>query len=181
MDCAICEKIKEKKALIVYEDEALIAVLPSKPVVPGHVKVMPKKHYSKLDEMSEELVQDIFFLANFASSTSFEVLQAHGTNIILNETDEHLCIDIIPRKEDDNLEFMWKPKQLPPEEMDDAHKNIKDKAFVIGKTSIEEQAGAKQASPDDAEPGASEGKEEVIKVPDEDKTNYLIKHLQKIP
>src|SRR4030043_2415716 len=98
MMCVVCDKIAEKKALIVYEDDNLVAILPSKPAVPGHVKIMPKQHFTQLDEMSDELVEDLFFLANFASSAVFDALKAHGTNIILNETDAHLALDVIPRK-----------------------------------------------------------------------------------
>ncbi len=169
MTCIICDKIKEKKALIVYEDDNLIAVLPGKPAVPGHIKLMPKQHFTKLEELSDETVEDLFFLANFSSASVFEALQAHGTNIILNESDNHLAIDIIPRKENDGLNFLWKPKQLTPEEMEEVYNKIKDKTFAIGKTEEKEETKPE------------EEKEEVIKIPDEEKTNYLIKHLQKIP
>lgn len=171
MTCTICDKIKEKKALVIYEDDNLVAILPSKPAAIGHIKILPKKHFSKLEELNDELVQDLFFLSNFASSSVFEALQAHGTNIILNETDNHLAIDVIPRKENDGLNFMWKPKQMTPEEMEETYNKVKDKAFVIGKT--EQTAEAK--------PVAEETKEEIIKIPDEEKTNYLIEHLTKIP
>lgn len=171
MTCTICDKIKEKKALVIYEDDNLVAILPSKPAAIGHIKILPKQHFSKLEELNDELVQDLFFLSNFASSSVFEALQAHGTNIILNETDNHLAIDVIPRKENDGLNFMWKPKQMTPEEMEETYNKVKDKAFVIGKT--EQTAEAK--------PVAEETKEEIIKIPDEEKTNYLIEHLTKIP
>jgi len=179
MACVVCDKIKEKKALIVYEDVNLIAILPSKPAAVGHIKIMPKQHSSKLEELGDELVQDLFFLANFSSASVFEALQAHGTNIILNESDNHLAIDVIPRKENDGLDFMWKPKQLTPEEMDSVHNSIKDKAFVIGKVEQEQKEPAQEAEPVEA---AEEKKEEIIKIPEEEKTNYLIKQLtDKIP
>ena len=172
MACVICDKIKEKKALIVYEDDNLIAVLPSKPATIGHIKIMPKQHFTRLDEADDDLVEELFFLANFASSSAFEVMRAQGTNIILNENDNHLAIDVIPRKENDGLNFMWKPKQIPPEEMDEIHNKIKDKGFGIGQQEEAEQRPAEVIE---------EKKEEVIRIPDEEKTNYLIKQLEKIP
>ena len=176
MACIVCDKIKEKKALIVYEDDNLIAILPSKPAVPGHLKLMPKQHATKLEELSDDVVEDLFFLANFSSASVFEALQAQGTNIILNESGSHLSVDVIPRKENDSLNFMWAPKQLTPEDMDDAYNNIKDKAFAIGK------ADTTEAKPEPVSASApKEEPEEVIKIPDEDKTNYLIKQLQRIP
>jgi histidine triad (HIT) family protein len=177
MTCAVCEKIKEKKALIVYEDDNLIAVLPSKPAVPGHVKIMPKQHFTKLEEMDDELVEQLFFLSNIASSAVFEALRAHGTNIMLNESDAHLAVDVIPRKEGDGLNFLWKPKQLTPAEMDDIHNKINDKIFLIAKKEEEKEAKLTPAPALITE----EKKEEIIKLPKEDKINYLIKHLTKIP
>jgi len=174
MVCIVCNKIKEKKALIVYEDDNLIAILPSKPAAIGHIRIMPKQHFTKLEELGNDLVEDLFFLANFSSASVFETLQAQGTNIILNETDNHLAVDVIPRKENDGLNFLWKPKQLTPEEMEETHRRIKDKTFVIGK---EEEKEEQKPVPEEKE----EVKEEVIRIPEEEKTNYLIKHLQKIP
>jgi len=179
MTCVVCEKIKEKKALIAYEDDNLVAVLPAKPAVPGHIKIMPKQHFTKLEELGDELVEELFFLANFSSASVFEALQAHGTNIILNESDAHLAVEVIPRKENDGMNFMWKPKELTPEEMDEVHNKIKDKAFVIGRK--EEKLEAAQLALPAAAEGKDEKKEEVIKIPKEDRINYLIKHLQKIP
>jgi diadenosine tetraphosphate (Ap4A) HIT family hydrolase len=202
MDCAICEKIKEKKALIVYEDDNLIAILPSKPAVPGHIKVMPKQHATKLDELPDDIVEELFFLSNFASSSVFEAMRAQGTNIILNEADSHLCIDVIPRKEADGLSFMWKPKELSADMMDEAHLKVKDKAFLIDKKDalpkqdlpgtsptpiIISDKGLGDEPPKDSDKKAEmdgksdDNKDEVIKVPKEDKINYLIKQLQRMP
>ena len=66
MACVICDKIKEKKALIVYEDDSLIAILPSKPAAVGHIKIMPKQHFTRLEELSNDQAEELFFLANFA-------------------------------------------------------------------------------------------------------------------
>ena len=174
MACVICDKIKEKKALIVYEDDNLIAILPSKPAAIGHIKIMPKQHFSKLEELSDDLVEELFFLANFSSASVFESLQAQGTNIILNEGNDHLAIDVIPRKENDGLDFMWKPKQLSPEEMDDVFNKVKDSAFTVGKGGDDEKKEEKPVE-------VQEEKNDVIQIPAEDKTNYLIKQLQRIP
>jgi histidine triad (HIT) family protein len=186
MDCIVCDKISEKKAMIVYEDDNLVAILPSKPAVPGHVKIMPKKHFTKLDEMNDELVEELFFLANFASSAVFEVTKAHGTNIILNESDNHLAVDVIPRKENDGLNFMWKPKQISPAEMDETLGKIADKAFLVGRGDEFSKEGKKEEPKEiiaefeeKKKPGETEA--EAPKDAKKGKINYLIKHLIKIP
>jgi len=185
MDCVVCDKISEKKAMIVYEDDNLVAILPSKPAVPGHVKIMPKQHFTQLDEMSDDLVEELFFLANFASTAVFEVAKAHGTNIILNESDNHLAIDVIPRKENDGLNFLWKPKQMSPAEMDEVHSKITDKVFLVSRGD-EFNHEAKQEGPKDIiaeveEKKAGETETPAPKDTKKGKINYLIKHLIKIP
>lgn len=180
MDCVVCDKISEKKAMIVYEDDNLVAILPSKPAVLGHVKVMPKQHFTQLDEMSDDLVEELFFLANFASTAVFEVAKAHGTNIILNESDNHLAVDIIPRKENDGLNFMWKPKQISPAEIDEIHAKITDKAFLVG-TRQEKKEEPQIIGGAEDKKDAEETVKEQPKDAKKGKINYLIKHLIKIP
>ncbi|MFH0869801.1 MAG: HIT family protein [archaeon] len=175
MDCATCEKIKEKKALIVYEDENLMAILPGKPAVLGHIKILPKQHATKLEDLTPEMAENIFFLANFASSAVFDALRPHGTNIIMNESENHLSIDVIPRKENDGMNFLWKPKSMAPQALDDIFSKIKDKTFTVGKKDDKKSAPPREVSAKPEEiisEKTAEGKE---------KTNYLIKHLQRIP
>lgn len=211
--CVVCEKLKEKKAIIIYEDENLVAILPSKPAVIGHIKVMPKQHAAKLEELPDNVVEELFFLSNFASSSIFDAVKAHGTNIILNEGDNpetHLCLDVMPRKEGDGLNFRWKTKQLSVDEMDDAYFKIKDKAFFVGRKEVEQKQPSqslpstspkpiiisdkstdiKSEKPEEKkEEDKSKNKigedkkedDEVVRIPNEDKTNYLIKQLQRIP
>ena len=38
----------------VYEDDKVLAFLDIKPVNPGHILVMPKKHYQNIDDINEE-------------------------------------------------------------------------------------------------------------------------------
>lgn len=174
MDCATCEKIKEKKALIVYEDDNLVAILPARPATVGHIKILPKQHATKLDELTPEMAENIFFLANFASSTVFDALRPHGTNIILNEGDSHLSIDVIPRKENDGMNFLWKPKPMAPPALDEIFAKIKDKTFTVGKKDEKRAAPQKEveAKPEEIKPE---------KAADGEEKNYLIRHLQRIP
>lgn len=199
-DCAVCEKIREKKARIVYEDDDLIAVLPAKPAVLGHIKIMPKKHATRIDELKPELFQSMMFLSNFASSSVFDVFKAHGTNIILNEGEGHLSVDVIPRKDGDGMNFLWAPKQLDQADFDTVLAKIKDKAFVIGKSEkkapvVEEKKQILRISDSDILPPeppqaamtadvkepATAGSAPQPPEKKTEKVNYLLKNLQKIP
>ncbi|MBN2142501.1 HIT family protein [Candidatus Woesearchaeota archaeon] len=139
MACVICDKLKEKKAHIIYEDDLVTCIMPSKGAAAGHMRVLPNKHATKLDELDESTVERLFMIANYSSASAFDMLKAHGTNIILNEGEGHIAIDVLPRKEGDGLDFLWPPKEMPQNELDEIYSKVKDKTFVIGKSGKKEE------------------------------------------
>ena len=118
MKCNYCEKIERK----IYEDEVCIGFLNDKPSAPGHVILIPKEHFTILEQVPESIVGHLFNISNQLSSILFEVLEAQGTNVIVQngigagQTQAHVSLHIIPRKENDGLNFQWKPKELSEEE-----------------------------------------------------------------
>lgn len=95
----------------VYEDALCHAVVGDHPVNVGHIKVYPNKEVESIEEMPPENVAHLFKVASFCATMLFEGLKAHGTNIIANNGSGKLCIDVIARANDDNLGFLWEPKQ----------------------------------------------------------------------
>jgi histidine triad (HIT) family protein len=193
MECVVCTKIKEKKALIVYEDEVVCAVLPSKPAVLGHIKVYPKKHIATLEETDDNLLERLFFVSNLASSAVFETMKAHGTNIMLSESQDHLAIDVVPRKENDGINVLWKPTQPSPQELNDIFSKIKDKAFGLGRKEEKKVIVVEDKLPIEkipTAPAAVEKKEPEKKEqpkapepkkPEGEKVSYLVKNIIKLP
>jgi histidine triad (HIT) family protein len=194
MACIVCEKIREKKAIIVYEDDSLIAVLPNKPAVPGHIKIYPKSHCTKLDEMTDGQVEHFFMMANYASSAAFDALHAQGTNILINESQEHLVLDVVPRKENDGISFAWKSKQPTQEELDDMYARVKEKAFIVGKKEVSlpvvEQGMAAEKIKDTDVEDSGKGSKDAMLIPakkerpdesDDMPKNYMIRNLIRIP
>lgn len=178
MECQLCKAI-ERKERVVYEDTAVVALAPEQPTVLGHIMVLPKQHVENIDELPEEVAVQLNFVVSYAASAIFEAAGAQGTNIIaLNGKIQgkkyaHFAFDILPRKENDDLNFQWKPKQMQPQDLDGIYKSLKDKADYIN---------AKQEKP---KPAAHT--EEQIKPPMEkqansdDEEDYMIKQLTRIP
>lgn len=170
-NCEICQKLKDKKEKIIYEDDAIIAVLPEKPAIKGHIRIFSKKHLTHLEELKAEEMEHFFASASYAATTLFELTQAQGTNIICNNGEfigalPHLNIDIIARKFDDGLNFQWEPNQLTQNEMDEI------------KTKISSKVGIKK----EEEPAVIKEKEEKKKIKHKEKEeNYLIKQLHRMP
>ncbi|HII71816.1 TPA: HIT family protein [Candidatus Woesearchaeota archaeon] len=131
------EKAKEEKNVL-YEDEKIVAFVPQKPFVKGHIVVRPKEEQGKIQEMDEKDFGHLIYGASFAATALFENLQAHGTNIIMNtgsqigENKKGLKVDVLARWAEDGLKLMWTPKKIPDGEMQDIASKIKDKIPVPG-------------------------------------------------
>jgi diadenosine tetraphosphate (Ap4A) HIT family hydrolase len=104
---------------------------------------------------------------------------AHGTNIVLNNgTDAgqelpHLVINVLPRKENDSLNFEWSAKQATNEQLQGVKANLKvySEAIYSGKDSLPKVKVMSETS--------SKNKEKKKdKKEDED---YLAKQLNRMP
>ncbi len=178
-DCTICKMAKnEVKVKKIYEDNSIIAVLPEDATVLGHIRVFPKAHKETLEDLDSDVMTQMFFCANYAATAVFEGLGAEGTNILIrngevaDQKESHVCIDILPRKSEDGLNFQWEPTQLSPEDMDNVKDQIKDHTAFIGKQKPE------QPKKEESENISKEVSKELPK-PDED--NYLTRKLIRIP
>ena len=171
MTCAICE-IGEGKGEVkkIFEDDTVIAFLKQKPSTFGHIILTTKKHYTILEQVPDIEVSHIFQIANKLSTAAFESLGGGGTNIIIQngsgagQIHPHFTIEIIPRRENDGLDFQWKPKQLSEEEVSTVELILKQETDSIAV-------------------GGEEKKEEETKSLEEKEgeENYLLKSLRRIP
>lgn len=174
---------------IVYEDKLVIAYIPEKPMVPGHIRIQPRKKARLLSDLNPEEVEHLFYTASYSATILFEGLQAHGTNIILTEKSEkeedpQLCIDVISRIQEDGLNFQWQPLKLEPLEMDKIADQLKDKADYFKDALVNNRdffaskgsSSSKTITPKSSAVIKEEEDEEGNK-----KTNYLLKSLHRIP
>ena len=111
-NCIFCHiisgKVQSKK---VYEDSECLAVLDINPANPGHVLLLPKKHYSIMPQMDDLLIGHLFMVSKAMSGALLKALKVEGTNIfvangaVAGQKAPHFMIHIIPRKEGDGLNF----------------------------------------------------------------------------
>ena len=137
--CIVCQiaagRIPSKK---VYEDEMAMAVLDVNGANPGHCFVFPKNHYPILEQVPDLEIGSLFNIANKVSTAIFESLGAQGTNIFVanglpaGQTVAHFTINVIPRKENDDINLQWQPRQLSEEEMSTVELKIKEQTKNIG-------------------------------------------------
>ncbi len=128
----------EKKENRLYEDEEIIAYVPSKPLLKGHIIVESKKEEPSVQEMEEKDFQHLVYGASFAATALFENLAAQGTNIIINtggklkKRKEGMKAHVLARMIDDGAKLMWTPKEIPEPEMKQIQEKIKDKCGMLG-------------------------------------------------
>ena len=164
-------------SFLIYEDPLIRMHLSDSPVVRGHIELRPIKKATTLQELDDSLVEHIFFGVSYAARAIFELIGAQGTNIILTESDEQLCIHVLARVENDGVNFLWKPKQSNPAELQDIAKKIKDKVDVLlYHRDNPHGAESKSPTPDIASPSPVQ----VIKE-EEGKDNYFLKSLRRTP
>ena len=173
--CVFCQVVKGKAKLEkVYEDDKIVAVLHPRPAAKGHVLIFSKKHYNILEQIPDFEIGEIFKKVNKISIAAFEGVKAQGTNIIVQngvaagQEIPHVSVNIIPRRENDGINFQWQPKQLTEEEMSTVELTLKKEAEGIGGFQKEEKKA----------PIKLDKKAEKLKA---DEENYLIKKLQRIP
>jgi len=178
-DCRNCKAVKEH-ANVIYEDAVCIATLPGNGATLGHIKVFPKQHSHMLEQFDDDISVQLLSVATQASMAVFEAVGAHGTNIIINNgisgEREHITINVIPRKDGDKLDFMWKGKQSSQDDLE------KVKAKLIAHTQflgyqIAKEPHAKQAKT--PEVAAKELPKETEE--DDDSDDFLIRQLDRIP
>ncbi len=121
-DCLYCDWISTKKNVL-YEDQHSAVVLYPQPAAAGHLLVLPKKHFTIYEQLPPETSAALGIVSNKMSVLQFETLAASGTNFLIQngadagQTMPHVSIHLIPRYENDKINFMWKSRPLDEEQM----------------------------------------------------------------
>ena len=123
-DCIFDQIIANRVASYrVYEDDTTLAFLDHRPLLPGHILLVPKTHYETLGDLPTEQVGPLFIAAQRLARAVEEGLNADGSfvaiNIRISQSVPHLHIHIVPRRKGDGLfgkNFQWMRRPYPNEE-----------------------------------------------------------------
>ncbi|MBU1202306.1 MAG: HIT family protein [Nanoarchaeota archaeon] len=157
------QELINDKSRVIYEDNIVFSYLVKNPAAKGHILIIPKKPVKSIEELSEEEVAHIFNLANVSATSLFQILGAQGTNIITDEQDGFV-INVVARKQDDGLNFLWTPKQVSAPDMDSVTSSISSKI------TFKEEPKNPPKVDDQPQDKFSD-----------DEENYLLKQLERIP
>lgn len=113
-DCIFCKIVRgELPSFKVYEDERVLAFLDIRPVNPGHVLVVPKKHSLDIFEITEGEWDAVMRAVQKIAHALEASLKPSGINLAMNNRSGagqvvfHAHVHVIPRFSNDGHE-LWK-------------------------------------------------------------------------
>ena len=138
--CIFCQivsgKVQSKK---IYDDQESIAILDINPANPGHIVLLPKEHYSIMPQVPEDIIGHLSMTAKALSNVLLKSIGAQGTNIIIangvaaGQRAQHFMIHIIPRMENDDLQFTLPQNTLPEKELEQVSEKLSKSLGIIQK------------------------------------------------
>lgn len=123
MSCVFCEIVAGSIAAYkVLESDAVVAFLDHRPLLPGHVLVVPRTHYAVLADLPSEEVGPFFLTVQRLASAVEGAMKADGSfvavNIKISQSVPHLHAHVVPRRKGDGLfgkTFQWTRHPYPNE------------------------------------------------------------------
>ncbi len=129
--CVFCKIVAGQiPCLRVFEDDSTLAFLDIGPLAEGHLLVIPKQHYVRLDQMP---VDNLLTVVRHLPRLAQAVMKATGAaayNILENNGREsgqevpHVHFHIIPRKAADGLGYRWNAGKYPPGRGEQVHQLV---------------------------------------------------------
>ena len=79
-DCPFCRIARgEAPALVVYEDDAVIAILDAKPCTDGHCLVIPRQHIRQFYDLDDDHLTKLFLAAKLVAG---KIKRAFGADYV---------------------------------------------------------------------------------------------------
>jgi histidine triad (HIT) family protein len=113
-DCVFCKMVAgEIPVTKIFEDDVVLSFLDIGPVSDGHVLVIPKQHFNRVDECPSDLLSEVGSRLGPIASAVMKAMGCEGYNVLCNngraagQLVEHLHFHIIPRMMADGVFTRW--------------------------------------------------------------------------
>lgn len=128
MDCLFCKIISgDIPSNTIYEDEIVKVFLDINPISNGHCLIVPKKHYTNIEDIDLETLKYINEVAKKIYKKLKEKLNCEGLTLVQNnglgQEVKHYHLHLVPRYTNDEI-MMNQNKELL-ESIEDVMKKLK--------------------------------------------------------
>lgn len=126
--CVFCEIVAGRAAASVpFEDTLVVCVMDIRPVNPGHLLVIPKRHAQSLDALDEDTGAHLFRVAlRMQRALRASGLPCDGVNFLLADGESagqdvlHVHLHVVPRLAGDRFRITAELTKPGREELDQA-------------------------------------------------------------
>ena len=113
--CAFCAVVAgDAPADVVHSGPTTVAFLDTKPVFPGHVLLVPRRHVTTLADLPPDELPAFFTVAQRLERAVEGAMDAPGSLVLINnvisQSVPHLHLHVIPRRPKDGLRFFLGPR-----------------------------------------------------------------------
>lgn len=140
--CVFCKIVEgDHGAVIVYRNHNFVAFMDKHPANPGHVLVIPKKHYRTFMAMPEGEVGELYAVAAFLARAVSKAVRADGMNLgqssgkAASQDVFHAHVHILPRFRGDAPDTRWPTrKSISAQELDRIGAAVRKQLNLMSKT-----------------------------------------------
>jgi hypothetical protein len=104
-------------------------------VLPDASVLVASREPKPLADLAPDVQRKLLRVANEIAIQAYEVLQAHGTNVIA-ESAGHAHYRVVARTEEDGLPLRWNPGSSTPKDLADLAGRIREGTWTIGKKDV---------------------------------------------
>jgi histidine triad (HIT) family protein len=123
LSCVFCDIVSGSvPASTVYDDDSFVAFLDHRPLMPGHVLVVPRTHYAVLAALPAAEVGPLFLVVQRLTTAVERAMHADGSfvalNIKISQRVPHVHVHVVPRRKGDGLfgkTLQWTRHPYPSE------------------------------------------------------------------
>lgn len=134
VDCEFCKIVAgDAPSSVVYQNDRTLAMMTLRPMIRGHILVIPKKHAASLSEMEYKTGGELFEVGmKIAEALRASEIESEGINFWLADGEAagqevfHVHLHVLPRSETDEVRLEGPRLDLDRSEMDSDAEIIKE-------------------------------------------------------
>lgn len=131
-DCIFCKIANgEIPSHTLYEDGDFKVIFDLGPATRGHALILPKKHYTNIYELDDNIASKVFVLAKKMAGAMTKAFNCDGFNVIQNngkfagQSVFHFHMHLIPRYINDNAIKFWEAGETTDEVLTELVEKVK--------------------------------------------------------